>query len=97
MAKEREMKSMIEYIRRAIHDFDVVLGNLESLNSYYVEISDWIKSKKVKYTTEYSSAMAIKDILDSIYDQEPNQRDQYIQAINNPHFVVRAGVSKITF
>ena len=43
---------MIEYIRKAIHDFDVVLGNLESLNSYYEEINNWIKSKKVKYTTE---------------------------------------------
>ena len=73
---------MVEYIRKSIHDFDMVLANLDSLNSYFVEINNWIKNKKLRYQTEYSPAIAIKEILDTIYEQEPNQRYEYIQKIN---------------
>ena len=71
-----------KFIDRVLQDFEATLTNMEALNSYFVETSKWIKSKKLKTEEKYKLAVVLKEKLDSIYDQPAESRIDFIRELN---------------
>ena len=73
----------ITIIDKAIIEFENALSDLEALNDYFIETSKLLQQKRLTFQNEYCISLELMEILDKIYEVDPEKRNDYITSIQD--------------